>query len=508
METTINERRDLPAASVGAGGLRVSVLWHARPERIGARAHFALVEGAAVALSRISPVFDDGAPLLDPFVSRSPLELVPDRHGAVVLWPGRADLRYTVGGISGRGGERLEPAAMARGVVLGLGTSALLLLETTAAAAPLGAGEVLGLVGRSAAMDTLRRRIGEIGQLESAVLIRGETGTGKELVARAIHAASRRAGAPFVTLNVAALGASMAPSQLFGHVRGAFTGADRPSTGYFGQADGGTLLLDEIGACPHEVQAQLLRTLQSGEVQPVGGRIEHVDVRVLAATDEDLEAAIEAGRFRAPLMYRLSGHTLHIPPLRTRPLDIAVQWVHHLRRTLAEVGAEARLTAGGDEAPWLTREVIVSLLAHPWPGNSRELAALADRVARACADAPRCVLPTDAQPGTARFDPPPPRSAPPADAPDGDFEAVLLRHDHNLQAVAFALGIGINTVRRRMAALGLPRPRDIGPEALVVALEAAPTVAEAARRLRISTHGLRLRAAELGIHLPPATGPG
>jgi DNA-binding NtrC family response regulator len=193
----------------------------------------------------------------------------------------------------------------------------------------------------------------------------GEAGTGKERLAEAIVAGSRRADKPFVRFNCAALTPELAEAELFGHTRGAFTGAVRSRVGLFGEADGGTILLDEIGELAQPLQAKLLRVLQSGEIRAVGEERErHVDVRVLAATNADLQAEVRGGSFREDLYYRLNVVPLHVPPLRERPEDVPLLVRHFLDRFAERFGVAPTANA----EPLLAR-----LLGHPWPGNVREL---------------------------------------------------------------------------------------------------------------------------------------
>ncbi len=221
------------------------------------------------------------------------------------------------------------------------------------------------MVGGSPAMRELRQTIDKVAQSDATVLITGESGTGKELVARALHFAGRRAGGPFVPVNCGALVGTLLDSELFGHVRGAFTGADTSKRGLFVAADGGTLFLDEIGELPLELQPKLLRALQDGEVKPVGGTTAiRVDARVVAATNRRLGDQVSAGAFREDLFYRLNVITIEVPPLRNRPGDIAL-----LARHFAE---DAALRAERGRAV-LTDAAIAHLSTQPWPGNVREL---------------------------------------------------------------------------------------------------------------------------------------
>ena len=218
------------------------------------------------------------------------------------------------------------------------------------------------LVGASAAMREVQKSIGLLADSDATVLILGETGTGKEVVARAIHTHGRRAKAPFVPVNCAAIPAELLESLLFGHVRGAFTGAVTDRPGSFRDAQGGTLFLDEIGDMDLAMQAKLLRALQERVVTPVGGRPVPIDVRVVAATHRDLVQAVRDGRFREDLYYRLGVVPLALPPLRARLLDI-LPLAEHFLALSAETAAPKRLSANAASR----------LLAHGWPGNVREL---------------------------------------------------------------------------------------------------------------------------------------
>ena len=221
------------------------------------------------------------------------------------------------------------------------------------------------VIGESEGMRGVLSAIERLAPKDITVLVRGETGTGKELVASLIHAQSRRAAGPLVRFNCAAIPPDLAEAELFGHTRGAFTGAAQARRGFFAQADGGTLVLDEIGELPSSVQAKLLRALQEGEIQPVGaGRVERVDVRVVASTNRDLAASARAGQFREDLYYRLAVVEIVVPPLRERPEDIPALVAAFVRRYAERFGTQdVRLSP----------ELIEALQRAPWPGNVREL---------------------------------------------------------------------------------------------------------------------------------------
>jgi DNA-binding NtrC family response regulator len=229
------------------------------------------------------------------------------------------------------------------------------------------------LLGRSAPVRALLELVTRVAAAPVPVLVRGETGTGKELVARALHALGPRAGGPFVAVNCGAIPEALLESELFGHEKGAFTGAVGAREGVFEAADGGTLLLDEIGDMPLAAQARLLRVLAEGQVTRIGStRPRRVDVRVVAATHRDLRAAVQEGRFREDLWYRLAVAILDVPPLRERGDDVALLATHFLARAAERVGR-----------PHLafTADALERLAGHTWPGNVRELENLAERCA-------------------------------------------------------------------------------------------------------------------------------
>jgi anaerobic nitric oxide reductase transcription regulator len=229
------------------------------------------------------------------------------------------------------------------------------------------------LLGHSAAMQRLRREIATVAPTDLTVLILGETGVGKELVAQRLHAESLRAERALVQVNCAALPETLADSELFGHRRGAFTGATQARAGRFQLADGGTLFLDEVGELPLSVQAKLLRVLQSGEVQrPGSDELFHVDVRVIAATNRDLGAEVAAGRFRADLYHRLSVYPLHVPPLRERGRDVLALAEGFLEENQHRLGVRNLRLSPASKA---------LLLQQAWPGNVRELEHLVSRAA-------------------------------------------------------------------------------------------------------------------------------
>ncbi len=313
---------------------------------------------------------DDGLVLLEKLKQRLPS--LP-----VVVMSAYTDVASTAGAFRGGAHEFLsKPFDLDEAVALA--ERALQRIDDSADAdagadATQAAGTGDQLVGDTPVMRQLFRAIGRLAQAPLSVLVTGETGTGKELVARALHRESPRAQRPFVALNTAAIPAELLESELFGHEAGAFTGAQRRHIGRFEQADGGTLFLDEIGDMPLPLQTRLLRVLAEGEFFRVGGReLIRVDVRVIAATHQDLQARVADGRFREDLLHRLDVVRLHVPPLRERGDDIPRLAERFLALAAQRFDAPAKA---------LSRAAVARLRTHPWPGNVRELENLCWRMA-------------------------------------------------------------------------------------------------------------------------------
>jgi len=329
-------------------------------------------------------------------------------------------------------------------------------------------GGLQDLLGRSPALERIRSEIELVAATELAVLITGETGVGKEQVATAVHRTSARSQSAIVHVNCASLPAALAESELFGHVRGAFTGADRERQGRFVEADGGTLFLDEIGELPMSLQPKLLRVLQQGEVVAVGrDRPQRVDVRIVAATNRDLVREIDAGRFRSDLYHRLCQFPIHVPPLRERTADVPV---------LAGLFAERARRQLGTSVVRITPEAHGELSQHPWPGNVRELQNV---IARAVLKAQRpgarhvvldaehiraelgssAATPTAASPaargGTAHADDTRPLAERLEQFKRDTIAAALSRHDGNLAAAARELGVARSNLYVTARRLGL-----------------------------------------------------
>ncbi len=359
----------------------LTIASHPVAGRIGERLLLeALGPGREVALSRTAPDFARpgaalGTPLLDPFVSRKPLLLAATAEGGLRLGVPEGGTRVLVEGAPVSGHCVLAPEALAAGVTLELAGRVVLLAHQVVVGAEERFPEALGMVGHSSGIDAVRRHIARVADLSVPVLIRGETGSGKELIARAIHERSTRAGGRFVSVNLGAIPRELAAAELFGAVKGAFTGALRDREGLFQAAQDGTLFLDEVGEAPPEVQVMLLRVLEAGELFPVGASTPvPTNARIIAATDADLESRIDGGTFKAPLLHRLAGYEIRVPPLRERREDIGPLFHHFALEELGALGETHRLLPQDAYAePWLPAALAAQLLRHPWPGNIRQL---------------------------------------------------------------------------------------------------------------------------------------
>jgi transcriptional regulator with GAF, ATPase, and Fis domain len=318
------------------------------------------------------------------------------------------------------------------------------------------------IVGQS---EPLLRTMGDADQVapaDTTVLILGETGTGKELIARAIHSASPRRDRPFIKVNCAAIPATLMESELFGHERGAFTGAAKSREGRFALADRGTIFLDEVGELPLDLQGKLLRVIQEKEFEPIGGtRTRKVDVRVLAATNRDLLRAVRAGDFREDLYYRLNVFPIHVPPLRERGEDVALLACVFARRFASKLGRQIEP---------LSQECIRRLTAYSWPGNVRELQSVIERAVITARDGQLNLdraLPRTAEDSVARDAEPARRSAAPirteAELREEERRNLLLALEatgwrlEGADGAARLLGMNPSTLRSRLKALGLSR---------------------------------------------------
>jgi DNA-binding NtrC family response regulator len=500
----------------------LTILWHPDVSRVGERSRLNDPGGKGrVRLSRLHPAFGppaglDTTPLAVPHLSRRPIHLDVLPSGAVRICP---EPDATVLRVDGRPlqGERLvSPIELGRGVVLELARRVVLLLHSIPPVER--AGEVHGIIGQSAAICEVRAQIARVAAHDVAVLVRGESGTGKELAAEAIHQQSRRKGGPLVSVNMAALVAGTAASALFGHEKGSFTGATAASDGLFGKADGGTLFMDEIGETPDSIQPALLRALESGDVQPVGAAVPvRRDVRIIAATDARLEEAVAAGTFRLPLLQRLAGYELVLPPLRERREDIGRLLLHFLREQLARIGKSEVLSRRVDhERPWLPAELVTRAALAPWPGNVRELRNVVQKlvidygseIQVGMGPAIDRLLPEPGAEERATAAEVPESEASGSagrrllrDIPEEHVVEVFKRHDYQPGPAAKELGISRTSLYALIeASTKLRKAGELSGEEINHSLAAAGgDVRLAARALEVSERGLRLRMKQLGM---------
>jgi two-component system NtrC family response regulator len=301
------------------------------------------------------------------------------------------------------------------------------------------------LVGRSAGLDKVRALITKVAPTHSTVLILGETGTGKELVARAVHEQSPRAEMPFVAVNCGALPEMLIESELFGHRKGSFTGADEHRVGLFEVAHGGTIFLDEIGELPKAMQAKLLRVLESGEIRRVGeNKPINVDVRVVCATHRDLHEMVAEGEFREDLVYRINTFEIYLPPLRDRLEDIPELATHLLGRFRPKVG------------PAFTDDALEALKAHVWPGNVRELANAIEHATILCDNGPIAADHLPAQLSRRQLTGAAAHRPGPISLRDLEMQAIyqaLERHDGSKPKAADELGISLKTLYNKLNAV-------------------------------------------------------
>ena len=546
-------------------GLRL--LYHPVVARIGRRAECSTTSWLTV--GRSEPQFGPAGAIDDPTISREQFRIRwrVDR-ARFELEPIASARRAMAVVMPDHGAEAVpldRPVELAPGAVVTIGERIAIGLELSRVRPP--DADRMGLVGDSEVMWRLRDEICSAGQFARPVLVQGPTGAGKELIARAVHRFGGRPAGPFVPVNCAALPAHLVEATLFGHVKGAFTGAVRDEPGVFVSADGGTLFLDEIGELPSAVQPKLLRVLQEREVVPVGAtRARAVDLRVVAATHRDLAAEVAAGRLREDLYHRIAAHVLRVPALAERRFDVPELLVHVLGRLTAEHPTLAWLSGtGATGRPGIPLDFVLGLLARPWAGNVRELENLVERTARLNLQPGRFRAPDDvsvrlppesAATTTAPPPPitlPPPTTLPPPVARDDgrvaqiaellslapktvaklldaarlaalatlDREpvrraaadalyAMLDANDFNQSQVAIQLGTSRTTVVKLIADLGLPRATDFDRDAIEAArAQAGGDLDEAARRLRVSPHALKKRLAllNLGGRRPAETDP-
>jgi two-component system nitrogen regulation response regulator GlnG len=489
---------------------------------------FDVGKSGCTVLSRTETAFRDlegrnPRPLETIRVSRRPITIRVEEDGRVSL-EAATELDVFVDGVHVPNASTFPATALISGISLKLSSFVLLQLGIFEVGhEPLAIPE---LVGHSPRMRELRAEIGRLADLDVPVLLRGETGVGKELVAAALHHSSKRREGPYVRVNMAAIPPLMAAGELFGHASGAFTGATSARDGYFVDADRGSLFLDEIGEATIDVQSVLLRTIETGEIQPLGGTLRTVSVRLITATDSDLDADVERGAFSRALLQRF-GYELWVPALREHKEDIPLLFGDFLGEELRAFGEEARLCTApeADQHPYLTADFIMSLLRHDWPGNVRELRGAARRYAihnrgrehpevderlrtmlipgapasgvLAASDPNAESQPAEA--GAREANPAPRREA--VQLKDQDVLEALRRYHFEIDRTARELGVSRSWMHARMNAIaGVRKAKDLRSEEIQNALRQNDgDIERAARQLEVSAKGLQLQITRLGL---------
>lgn len=472
--------------------LTVTIVWHPDRSRIGEQ-FVGGAGGGIVELNRFLPLFmhpgGEGLPLGHGGISRQPLRLVRDANDGVTLTLPASPMAVEVNGRIVKDAIHFSAAQIAEGQILTLGRALVLCLHWMHRL-PVP-NSVPGFIGVGGASIAVREQIQMVARTSMPVLLVGETGTGKEIAARAIHALGGRGHAPLVAVNMAALGEAMAASELFGAAPGAYPGAPAARAGLFAQADGGTLFLDEIGNAPAAVQPMLLRAIEGGHYRPIGASEDrHSSARLIAASDQDLDAAA----FNQALLHRLEGFVIRMPLLRQRREDVGVLIVDLLRQQ----GIDAELPAA----------LVAELAAHDWPGNVRQLSNVLQRAALMLREGG---VPTLEQlTGSARAkmeEAPEPEPEPaveqeaavsrrrPSKLSDADVLEAMAGNDWNIQAAAQALGISRPSLYKLLEDHpDIRRPESIAEDDIARAMAAsAGDIERCAALLKTPAEALRRR---------------
>ena len=500
------------AGKYAAQELVLTVIFHHDIARVGQSAVVPRETGKTPwVLGRRSPEFagendQSPLPLDDPHISRKALQFVVHSK-RLTIRRFEASSRCRVGQEELHDSIDIEWERLRDGVPLMLSHSIVLLLRLARRGETPVAGSELEalLLGSSASMAETRAEIGLVAESDLDVLIRGETGTGKELVATAIHRASRRSGALMVSVNMAAIPSELAPAAMFGSARGAFTGAERAAQGYFEQAEGGSLFLDEIGDTSAQVQPQLLRALQEREIQEVGGPVRSFDVRIISATDAALDG--ENSDFKSALRHRLGACEILLPPLREHPEDIGELLLHFLQKGAVEAGTADLLphaqSSATDIAAWAV--LFFTFLNYHWPGNVRQLANFAQQVVLSSEQTPiindrlREAFKSPCDNGSSSSRRADRRRL--QDVDDATFDHAMACNSFEVMRVAIQLGVSRAAVYRRIEGSSHHRLASaIGLEELRRALvEHGGDSAAMASHLRVSLKGLRNRMRDFGL---------
>lgn len=510
------EQFDISSRYVG-----LTVLFHPNTSRIGDLITlFRIGSDKEFRLSRIEPDFQTpngtrALPLANPVLSRQPIIIQSPNKDMVRLSVGKTSMEVVANNKCISQTQEFSIEEVESGVVIELAKRVVLLLHLTTPYEPLK--DDLGFIGYSTAIRLVRKEILRVADLNVPILLLGESGVGKELIARAIARVSQRHDKAYVAVNMAAIPDSIAAAELFGHTKGAFTNASTQRKGYFERADQGTLFLDEIANTSSEIQAMLLRVIEDKQIQMVGSESSKtVDVRLIAATDADLEQEIRNGNFRLALKQRLQEYEIYIPPLRVRKEDIGRLFIHFLKGQLERIGEEKRLSEPEVGAPtWLPPSLIARIVQGKWPGNVRQLRVLAHRIAIANRGDPgfhmnnavESLLEEAGVPKESGSKPSSPTSIAklqPWEVTEDTLRQALRRNQYRARTAADELGISATSIYTLIERFGIPTSKSLTKEQILQAFETArENIEVAAEMLEVPKRGLQLRIKDLGLDLPP-----
>ncbi len=486
----------------------LTVVSHPDLKQIGSCLYLeGLARGRSYPISRVKPDFAPpgkalGRPLGDGFLSREPFVMAAIRNGGLRLSKGACRSQIKVNGKIIDEGCSFSDSEIEPGVVLTLARRLVLLLHFSRCQRRPAPNH--RLIGESDCIHALRLEIGKVADLPTPILLRGPSGSGKELVARAIHEAGGK-NRPFVPVNMGAVPPNLAASELFGAVKGAYTGSDRNQLGFFRAAAGGTLFLDEIGEASLEVQVLLLRALESGEVTPLGAQKSvRVNTRLIAATDADLELKMEEASFKAPLFHRLSGYEISVPPLSSRREDIGRLFLHFASGEPAYLMTSAALS-NPRGAPWIPAGLMERMLHFSWPGNVRQLANVVRQLMIGCrGEGSLSLLPKIDKlfSGSRSLEASRPKSGrKPSEIPVTEIKETLRANGWDLKASAADLNISRGALYQRVGKIPTIRAaKDLSLAQIQAALDdCGGQSKKAADRLEVSARAFRRRMTALGV---------
>lgn len=493
-------------------GIAVFIMSHPLLERIGHYYFYPLdAKNSYFDINRTTPVFSPSAmPLADPYINRSGLRIGYQDDKNFILSKQNPILELMADKQPVYDTVTFNSAQLERGVVLQLNQRVCLLVKLCPPIQPIDHRR-FSMYGLSPSLNQVCQHIAFLSPTNEPVLIRGTTGTGKELVARAIVQNSPRHDKPFISVNLGALSPALAAAELFGSSKGAYTGAQKQRNGFMQAADGGTLFLDEIGEANSEVQAMLLRVLETGELFPVGSTVPmQVDVRIIAATDAKLDQMISKAQFKAPLLYRLANFEIKLASLSERKQDISLLFVHFARQICQELTIEPAQNIL--EHSWLPSQLMQQLLDYDWPGNIRELRNMVRQIIISAHNGPALSLPAEfaaklnqtieplpaASKQPAQSAPSAPKRKPATISKDELFDA-LTQCSHEVSKTADLLNTSRASIYQLMKHHKLPNIDNVSDQHILQLLDEHQDIIVVAKQLQVSQSALRRRLNQLKL---------